>query len=85
MSQSPNGLRAILVKAGVYVKKDPSIKADPKTGDKAGEKKEGAKRVSKDDQIAALRSAIEAAGKTVDEDVISKLTGKAAAYFLTLV
>ena len=83
--QSPNGLRMILVQAGVYVKKDPAVKSDTKAGTKTGEKTEGTKRVSKDDQIAALRSAIEAAGKEVDEDVISKLTGKAAAYFLTLV
>lgn len=80
MEQSVNGLRMILVQAGVYVKKDPASSTSAtktsttKTGDKAP-------RVSKEDQIAALRTAIEAKGATVDDEILGKLTGKAAAYF----
>lgn len=79
MEQSPNGLRMILVQAGVYVKKEVATSTDKKgTTAKTGDK---APRVSKEDQIAALRVVIEAKGATVDEDVLGKLTGKAAAYF----
>ncbi len=76
---SPNGVRMVLVQAGVYVKKEPA------SGTKAGGAKkaagEGAKRVSKEDAIAELRKAIEDKGAEVDEDIISKMTGKAAQYF----
>ena len=76
--QSPNGVRMVLVQAGVYVKKDA-------TAAKGGDAKtEGTKRVSKESQIEALKAAIEKAGKVVDEDVLSKLTGKAASYFVSI-
>lgn len=80
MEQSPNGVRMILITAGVYVKKDPSA---PKAGTKDGDKSK-APRVSKEDQIAALKEAIESKGAEVDDDILSKLTGKAAAYFLSV-
>lgn len=76
MEQSPNGVRMVLVGAGVYVKKGVED-AKAKTSTKDGAK---APRVSKESQIAALKEAIEAKGVTVDEEVLSKLTGKAAAY-----
>ena len=80
--QSPNGVRMILVKAGVYVKKDPSTpSAASSTKKAAGPAGEGTKRVSKESQINALVATIEGLGKAVDKDVIDKLTGKAAAYF----
>lgn len=80
--QSPNGVRMILVKAGVYVKKDPATPSATSTTKKAGGATgEGAKRVSKESQINALVATIEGLGKEVDKDVIDKLTGKAAAYF----
>lgn len=80
MEQSPNGLRMILVQAGVYVKKDASTSTDKKgTTAKTGDK---APRVSKEDQIAALRVAIEEKGAKVDDEILSKMTGKAAAYFI---
>ena len=79
--QSPNGVRMVLVQAGVYVKKDPvagSAKTKtPAAGDKPA-------RVSKESAIADLKAAIEDAGKPVDEDILSKLTGKAAVYFLSI-
>lgn len=77
LDQSPNGIRMILVQAGAYVKKDAAKPADKKTT--TGE---GTKRVSKESQLAALRAAIEDKGAEVDDEVIEKLTGKAAAYFV---
>lgn len=82
MEQSANGLRMILVQAGVYVKKEPATATAGKTGTtKTGDK---APRVSKEDQITALRVAIEEKGAKVDDEILSKLTGKAAAYFLEI-
>ena len=81
IEMSPNGVRMVLVQAGVYVKKEAGA------GTKATEKKaagEGSKRVSKESAIAELREALEAAGKAVDDDILSKLTGKAAVYFLSV-
>jgi hypothetical protein len=74
-NQSPNGVRMILVQAGVYVKKETASGTTKKEGD-------APKRVSKESQIDALRKAIEDKGANVDEEILSKLTGKAAAYFL---
>lgn len=84
MEQSANGVRMILVQAGVYVKKATTGEdgAKTKTTAKDGDK---APRVSKESQIAALREAIEAKGAELDDDVLSKLTGKAAAYFLKVI
>lgn len=75
-SQSPNGVRMILVQAGVYVKKEAS------TGGAAKKEGDAPKRVSKESQIDALRKAIEDKGATVDDEILGKLTGKAASYFL---
>jgi nanoRNase/pAp phosphatase (c-di-AMP/oligoRNAs hydrolase) len=81
IEMSPNGVRMVLVQAGVYVKKDTSAgTAKTKTaatGDKPA-------RVSKESAIAELRAAIEDANKPVDDDILSKLTGKAAVYFLSV-
>lgn len=81
--QSPNGVRMVLVQAGVYVKKDPAAggASKTKTAAAAGDKPA---RVSKESAIADLTNAIEAAGKPVDADILSKLTGKAAVYFLSI-
>ena len=79
LEQSPNGVRMVLVQAGVYVKKEAGAAAPGKTT--AKKDGEGAKRVSKEDQIAELKEAIEAKGIEVDMDILGKLTGKAAAYF----
>jgi hypothetical protein len=83
IEMSANGVRMVLVQAGVYVKKDPTAGSTSKTktagtGDKPA-------RVSKESAIADLTAAIEAAGKTVDADILSKLTGKAAVYFLGVI
>jgi hypothetical protein len=80
--QSPNGVRMILVQAGVYVKKDAAAATGTKTTSKSGGGSEGTKRVSKESSIAALKAAIKARGKAVDDDILDKLTGKAAIYLL---
>jgi transposase-like protein len=83
IEMSPNGVRMVLVQAGVYVKKDPgSSSSGTKTKAPSGD---GAKRVSKESSIAELRAAIEAKGAPVDEDILSKLTGKAAVYLLSVI
>ena len=74
LGESPNGVRMILTKAGVYVKKSPAASSSKSsTG--------GGTRVSKADAAEALTAAISDAGQEIDEDIISKLTGKAAVYF----
>lgn len=80
LGESPNGVRMILSKADVYIKKD----AAASSGAKSKTTKSGSTRVSKEDAQAQLIAAIEAAGKEVDSDIISKLTGKAAIYFAGL-
>ena len=75
--ESPNGVRMILSKAGVYVKKTPA------TGNGGGTSS-GGTRVSKQAAQDALIAAINDKGLSVDEDIISKLTGKAAQYFTGL-
>ena len=80
LGQSPNGVRAILAKANVY------IKATPKKTGATAAKKEGAAapKVSKADCVDALVAAINDIGQEPDMDIIEKLTGKAAQYFTTL-
>lgn len=77
--QSANGVRMVLIQAGVYVKKEAATKSKDSPA-----KAEGAKRVSKESSIAALRSAIEARGAKVDDEILEKLTGKAAVYFTSV-
>lgn len=79
LSQSANGVRMILVQAGVYIKKEAGAAATTSTKAKASG--DAPKRVSKESQIAELRAAIESAGAEADDEVLDKLTGKAAAYF----
>lgn len=78
LEQSPNGVRMMLTQAGIYVKK-----GEPVAGKTTSTKKDGepTKRVSKESQITELKAAIESRGAEVDEEILSKLTGKAAAYF----
>ena len=70
---TPNGARSILVRANVYVKKTPSSGSSSSS---SGEKKE-----SKADSLQRLKNVIESQGAELDEAIIDKLTGKAAAYF----
>ena len=83
LGESVNGVRMILIKREVYVKKDSS--APSASGDsKSKTTKSAGTRVGKEDAQAQLIAALEAAGKDVDNDIISKLTGKAALYFAGL-
>ena len=77
LGESPNGVRMILTKAGVYVKKAQA------TGNGGGTTSAGT-RVSKQAAQDALTAAITDKGLSVDEDIIAKLTGKAAQYFTGL-
>lgn len=78
VGESPNGVRMILTKAEVYVKKAPASSGS--TGSSTG----GGTRVSKAAAQEALTAAITDRGQEVDEDIVSKLTGKAAQYFTAL-
>lgn len=79
IEMSPNGVRMVLVQAGVYVKKEAGSTPTKTSSKSTGE---GSKRVSKESAIADLRAKIESMGKEVDEDILGKLTGKAAVYLL---
>jgi ribosome recycling factor len=68
--ESPNGVRMILTQAGKYIKKAPARKG---SGNGGG-------RVSKAAAQESLMSAISDAGQNADEEIISKLTGKACVY-----
>ena len=72
--ESPNGVRMILTKAGVYVKKSPATGGTKSTSSSGS-------RVSKAAAIESLQQAIHDAGQDVDEEILNKLTGKAAQYF----
>jgi len=74
LGESPNGVRMILTKAGVYVKKAPATSSSKSsTG--------GGTRVSKADAAQSLKDALSDAGQDIDDDIIDKLTGKASVYF----
>ena len=75
--KTPNGVRMILSKAGVYVKKEAATAAKSSNST-------GAKRVNKAEAIATLKATIEELGKDVDDDICDRLTGKAAVYITAL-
>jgi hypothetical protein len=75
LEESPNGVRMILTKNNVYVKKSPAAAASSSSGSSGGT------RISKQAACDALIAALTDTGQEVDEDIISKLTGKAAQYF----
>ena len=81
LDESPNGVRMILTKAGVYVKKTPAAKSSGGGATAGG----GTARVSKAAAQEALIAALGDAGQSVDEEIISKLTGKAAQYFTSII
>ena len=77
LGESPNGVRMILTKAGVYVRKTPAAKSSGGST--------GGGRVSVADAQAKLTSVLSDAGQEVDEAIVSKLTGKAAVYFTSII
>lgn len=84
LDQSPNGVRQVLIQAQVYVKKEAASGKPAGKTTSTKDSEGGTKRVSKESQLDALKKAIEAKGASVDEDIISKLTGKAAGYFAAI-
>ena len=74
--ESPNGVRMVLSKAEVYVKKAPAS-----SGSSSSSNGGGGTRVSKAAAQEALIAALTDMGAEVDEEIISKMTGKAAQYF----
>ena len=66
----------ILSKAGVYVKKTPAASSSS-----GGSASTGGSRVSKAAAQEALVSALTDIGAEIDNDIVEKLTGKAAQYF----
>ena len=72
--ESANGVRMILSKAGVYVKKTPAASG-------SGTSSSGGSRVSKAAAQETLVAALTDAGAEIDNDIVEKLTGKAAQYF----
>ena len=76
LEESPTGVRMILTKAGVYVRKTPAAKSSGGSG---------GGRVSVADAQSSLTDALNDAGQEIDSAIISKLTGKAAVYFTTVV
>ena len=79
LDESPNGVRMILTKAGVYVKKTPAAKS---SGSSNGG---GGTRVSKAAAAEALIAALGDAGQEADEESIAKLNGKASQYFTKVI
>lgn len=77
LEESPNGVRMILTKAGVYVRKIPARSSSNGSS--------GGGRVSVAGAQADLTSALTDSGQEVDPAIISKLTGKAAVYFTGIV
>lgn len=76
--KTPNGVRMVLTRASVYVKK---TAASTSSG---SNKSEGTKRVNKAEAIAALKTKIKAIGQDVDDDICDRLTGKAAVYVMSI-
>tara|TARA_Y100001951_G_scaffold102015_1_gene107963 strand:+ start:149 stop:502 length:354 start_codon:yes stop_codon:yes gene_type:complete len=77
LGESPNGVRMILTRAGVYVKKTPATRSSSNGT--------GGGRVSVADAQQSVKNAISDAGLEVDEAIISRLTGKAANYFAEII
>lgn len=77
VEETPNGVRMILSKADVYVKKEAGVAAA--TGGAKASTTTGT-RVSKSDSIQGLKDAIASAGLAVDDEILDKLTGKQAIY-----
>lgn len=79
VTETPNGVRMVLTKAGVYIKKGTTGATTKPTGGNGGTK------VSKEAAHGALKEALTDAGAEVNEELIEKLTGKAAIYFAEII
>ncbi len=72
--KTPNGIRMILVKAQAYVKKA-NTTSESKSSDGSS------KRVNKAEALSTLKEKISSLDQDVDNDIIDRMTGKAAVYF----
>jgi len=79
LGESPNGVRMVLSRAGVYVKTTKGSSTS------ASRTSTGGGRVSVADAQDSVRKAIQDAGMEPDDAIITKLTGKAAAYFADVI
>lgn len=79
---SPNSVRMLLSNAGVYVKKATVSGTKTNTTSGSGDKPT---RKSKQSSIDELSDAIRNAGQDVNDEIVSKLTGKAAEYFNSII
>ncbi len=77
LGESPNGVRMILTKAGVYVRKTPAVKSSGGST--------GGGRVNVAAAQETLTNAISDMGEEPDAAIIGRLTGKAAMYFAGLI
>jgi len=77
IEKTPNGVRMILSKADVYIKKTAATASAKGSGTEAK-----TTRVSKSDAIDSLKAVISASGQEPDMSILDKLTGKAALYFV---
>lgn len=77
LDESPNGVRAVLTKAGVYIKKTGGTSKS--TGDSSSST--GGTRVTKAKAKEDLVAAINTIGGEVDDEIIDRMTGKAMQYF----
>lgn len=82
LGKSANSIRMILSNAGVYVKKVAKTATTSKAADSDEVK---TSRKSKQSSIDDLSEAIRNAGQEVDDAIVSKLTGKAAEYFNSII
>lgn len=82
LGKSANSIRMILSNAGVYVKKTAKAATPSKASDSDEVK---TSRKSKQSSIDDLSEAIRSAGQEVDDAIVSKLTGKAAEYFNSII
>lgn len=82
LGKSANSIRMILSNAGVYVKKVAKTATTSKASDSDEVK---TSRKSKQSSIDDLSEAIRNAGQEVDDAIVSKLTGKAAEYFNSII
>lgn len=78
--KTPNGIRMVLTKAGVYVKKDATSTKSTKTSSETK-----STRVSKGDAIQGLVDVIESTGQAPNMEILEKLTGKAAVYLTEVI
>ena len=78
--ESPNGVRMILSKAGVYVKKTPAAGSGSSSSTSSG-----SSRVSKAAAQEALVAALTDVGAEIDNDIVEKLPGKEAMYFACII